>query len=301
LFMYYPVAHGFVIVSIMSIPIHRLGLEVYTSPKVLSTSLKVLALEIDYEPLFSHLGFSNLKAVSGLGMVHELYPTKPFNTGSLSAKLSKLNVTRDPLDRLASLYRSDPLGRLASRYQQRALRNGLAEVLEFRWAEGQSVVSRDGYVKIGFVRDPLDRLASLYRNRVIIKQWNEATQWLRASKLELDVNPSFEHFVENLGAYQKALPSVKHHSASQVTYLGSDPQFYDHLYSDKEIQNFEAFLSLSLRRPTALVFSNKSDQIIPLGINSKVINKVRDIYEQDYEVFGEILGRKPDQQLPKGV
>ncbi|WP_050816706.1 sulfotransferase family 2 domain-containing protein [Candidatus Aquiluna sp. IMCC13023] len=265
-----------------SIPIHRLALEIFVSPKVLSTSLKQLAFEIDFDQEFEPSLFPNSKIVH----IHDLYPTKSFPGVPRTATYSTSGFVPDLVDRMAQLYRNQ------------VIRKNEKKLAQWSGANQWRKVPRAQYLKIGFVRDPLERLASVYRNRVIRKHDKELAQWSMVSQLGIDPNPSFEHFVENLTAYQKALPTIMHHSAPQITYLGLGAQFYDHLYLDKESQDFELYLTKLLGRPTTLTRSQTSDRNIPLGINSKVIERVREIYRLDYEVFGEVLSRKTHQTPP---
>lgn len=209
----------------MSIPIRRVGVEIFTSPKVLSTSLKHLAFEIDNDRPFED------SMADGPKSVHNIYPARAF----------------------------------------------------------QETTPLPEFVRVGFVRDPVERLLSAFRNRVIKRSPNELAQWSQVREQGLDPSPSLEYFVENLSLYQKALPTIMHHSAPQVFYLGNQSDFYEHIFSDRQTMEFQNYLSELLGRRITLPWTQISQKDMPFTITSNIIERVREYYKEDYEVFGEAM------------
>lgn len=77
------------------------GIRVFTSPKVMSTSLKQLAFEVDTGTKFS--GFrANGRDVS----VHRFYPLRSLNPAHLSDGTISIAIVRDPIERFVSMHRN---------------------------------------------------------------------------------------------------------------------------------------------------------------------------------------------------
>ena len=83
------------------------------------------------------------------------------------------------------------------------------------------------FVRFCIVRDPVDRLLSTYRNRVV--HYKE----LSTDKIKPEVfqeygvspDPSIDEFIANLETYWKVSSSVHIHAAPLVEYLGFNPDF----------------------------------------------------------------------------
>ena len=101
----------------MPICVPEFGLAIYTSPKVLSTSLKLWAFEIENGYAFRPFIVQGRKRY-----VHHLYPTNPYKALNLDRYPHVVCFVRDPYERFVSVY------------QDRVLRKHAAHEREWRRA-----------------------------------------------------------------------------------------------------------------------------------------------------------------------
>ena len=101
----------------------------------------------------------------------------------------------------------------------------------------------EGYLRFAVIRDPVQRLLSVWRNRV-------AHHFeLSAPKVDIDAlakrglteNPSLDEFVDKLELYREVQASIRMHSAPLVDFLGEDPAYFHHLFRMEELHLIEAF------------------------------------------------------------
>ena len=203
------------------IEIPSLGLSIYTSPKVLSTSLKSLAFELEnqrtFEP-FIHGG--------RVKNVHNLYPAKPFRAPD-RARFSLV---------------------------------------------------------VAFVRDPVERLKSAYRDRVVRRHGQSAAAWRRAVESGLPEAPGFGEFVDLLEAYRLAIPEIDHHCAPQVHFLGRSPQVFDRVFNVQNVGEFESLVSERAKFRVQVPRTNRSKQMV-LDPSPTTLQKIHHHFADDYIAF----------------
>lgn len=134
--------------------------------------------------------------------------------------------------------------------------------------------------RIAIVRDPVQRLASCYADRVLKKNRNGSRQYA----------PTWDHFVCNLEDIRKRSPDIRSHSRPQVAWTGTDNRIYTHVFTTKELSTkFTPLISQisgveipqSSRRKSSGGLS-KTFEILP-----KHIEIIKDFYKEDYEVWGD--------------
>lgn len=95
--------------------------------------------------------------------------------------------------------------------------------------------------RFAIVRDPVERLISCYRNRVVdLGDLRSGENALK--KKGLSAEPDLNTFVLNLETYRKASKSIEHHSRPQSAFLGGTFDYLDHIYPIEEIENLHAVL-----------------------------------------------------------
>ena len=207
----------------MPIRIPHLGLAIYTSPKVLSTSLKYLAFELENGRPFDDFVIAGRQV-----RVHQFYPAKPFEP-----------------------------------------------------------VSKSEYPHtIAFVRDPVNRFVSMFRNRVARKHPQSADLWRKAVSQGLPEDPSFDEFVARFDDYESMINEVRHHAAPQVEYLGSDASIYNKVFTDKSVSEFEILIEELTGKSFRLPWKQRSGPNIPVSLSKGNLAWIDRHYREDYEAFG---------------
>ena len=138
------------------------------------------------------------------------------------------------------------------------------------------------------VRDPISRVRSCHRNRVI-KHRELSTKALAAQTLALPANPDLNTFVDALESYRKVF-SIQHHTRPLVDFLGDDTAFYDRIFAMGNLDQLSAYLEhhtgvcvpLPHRQSTDRTRSPACDDLSPDNVR-----KIEELFEKDYAVFGD--------------
>lgn len=147
---------------------------------------------------------------------------------------------------------------------------------------------------LAFVRDPLERLVSVYRNRVLCRRLASEKAWERAVDAGLPPRPSFSQFVKYLEDYRSHIQEIDHHAAPQVDFLGRDPGLFDRFYSAESLGDFEEFMGNLAGRDVSLPHEQRSAKKTKVDINSRTRNLVHELYRADYHIFKDFLPAGPE-------
>lgn len=202
----------------------QIGVEIRTSPKVLSSSLKSMAYRLetgrDFEP-YTRAGRTIYKHV------HELYPTKPM---------------------------------------------GVQAVPPARY-------------RVAFVRDPVERFVSFYRNRILARDLRGHPTWDRVRQTSLPLEPSPAQLLIHFDEYRRLVASVRHHTEEQVTFLGPEARYYDFIFNSQQVGRFEELMSqwsgTEVRMPHQQRSGNKF-----VDLTDDDISRLKERYSVDYTTFG---------------
>ena len=123
--------------------------------------------------------------------------------------------------------------------------------------------------RITVVRDPVQRFASAYQDKIIGQGWAEPT---------LPVS----EFIRDFDQYMK-IRRLENHFEPQYLYLGEDPAYYTHIFRTDELEQLaELFGHIYGRKPTIPV-ANKTTKIIKLY--PEAIDWIRNVLaKKDYEL-----------------
>jgi len=143
-------------------------------------------------------------------------------------------------------------------------------------------------IRVAFVRDPVRRFTSFYKNRVLHKRSSDVHQFERLANKQMIVTPTPDYLIRNLDEYRKLVPTIDHHAARQVEFLGRDLSYYDYVFAANSVPAFEAFMSElaghQVRLPHQQVSGPKQGSMSWLTRRT-----VRRYYGEDFEVYGEAL------------
>lgn len=119
--------------------------------------------------------------------------------------------------------------------------------------------------RIAVVRDPLRRLVSCYKNRVL--HFRElSTKHLPTeafARAGLPQDPAFDLFIERLDEYRALSWSISHHSDLQRTFLGEDRGAFEQLFTLAELPRLEAWLRARAGRDLQLPHAQRGGQEFP--------------------------------------
>lgn len=210
----------------MSIAFPEAQLQVYTSPKVLSTSLRYLAfhLENGYE-------FTPFTVFGRVIHIHRLMPALTF-------------------DRIKPI---------------------------------------DGFTRLAFIRDPIARFISMYCNRVQRKHPQSQHQWEAAEQIGLPSMPDINYLIKHLEKYRENIIEVRHHSAPQVEFIGSDLAYFDQVFTPETIGDFEALLSERLGRSVTVPHEQGSGEKGDIRVSTRSHRLLRKFYSTDTALYKQAV------------
>lgn len=100
---------------------------------------------------------------------------------------------------------------------------------------------RTDTTRFALVRDPVKRLISCYRNRVLDLGDLESSRKILENK-GLPTNPDLNTFVLNLAEYRRINKSIEHHSRPQYKFLGGTIDYLDSVFTLRDISELEEML-----------------------------------------------------------
>lgn len=158
----------------------------------------------------------------------------------------------------------------------------------------ETIASSNKFMRFAVVRDPVKRLISCYRNRVVdLGDLNINATALK--KYGLDQSPDINTFVLNLKLYQKANKSIEHHSRPQGAFFGGTLNYLDKIFTMDELDKLQDFLKSYY--PSLRFLSQKSGgtSYSVSDLSDKALKHAINFYRQDYQLLAEYY--QPDVHL----
>lgn len=134
------------------------------------------------------------------------------------------------------------------------------------------------------VRDPVERLISCYRNRVLDLGDLRSSVFI-LNHMNLSPKPDINTFILNLEGYRKANKSIEHHSRPQHEFLGGTIQYLDHVFPIENLDELEGMLKNY--KPDLEMLKRKSggSDIDLSDISEKALQKAIEFYHNDYKLL----------------
>ena len=144
--------------------------------------------------------------------------------------------------------------------------------------------SASDYTRFTVVRDPVERLISCYRNRVVdLRDLQSDTDILR--KKNLSAEPDLEEFVLNLKQYRNASKSIEHHTRPQSLFLGGTLQYFDNIYPFECLNELHDFLRTFSPQLKLLTRKSGGTQVDASGLSDEALASAVQYYERDYTLL----------------
>ncbi len=136
------------------------------------------------------------------------------------------------------------------------------------------------------IRDPVKRLISCYRNRVVdLKDLEKSKPLLR--QLDLPREPDLNTFVMRLEEYREASKLIEHHSRPQYRFLGDSLSYIDEVYPiselgalSKMLQGYNTDLQMRSKKSGGTSYGLKD-------LSEEVLERAFILYRKDYELLKE--------------
>lgn len=141
-----------------------------------------------------------------------------------------------------------------------------------------------GFWRFAVYRDPVLRFLSCYSNRVLhFRELGPSMLSAQARSAGALPDPDLDSFVERLELYREYSPSIRHHVAPQVSFLGRDPAFFQRIYSMKKLPQMVS----DLQERTSLTLHLPHDQrggpkLTPHDLGANALEKLTQIYRADF-------------------
>ncbi len=166
------------------------------------------------------------------------------------AALPEHKITYTPVPRTASLRVKQVLARLDGAIPAKMAAEIARDTANIhrlyptrRFRRGR-ITPRKDWFNFTVVRDPVDRLLSVYSQALFDSGEIQRSGYRRRGWAPLPSHPDPDYFFENLAEYREASKTVKHQTMPQVLFTGDDPGIYDKVYRDEAIDELSRDLSI---------------------------------------------------------
>lgn len=140
------------------------------------------------------------------------------------------------------------------------------------------------------VRDPVNRLVSAWSDRVGDRDdiRRSAISVMLAKPLGLNPSPDLEEFVLNLRKYALINDRIYRHVIPQTRYIGKQPDFYQAIYSIKQLNTLAAQLSGLVGKEVQIqqLNASRSSKREQPVLSAEALACAQDFYRQDYDLYG---------------
>ena len=146
-----------------------------------------------------------------------------------------------------------------------------------------------GNTRLTLVRDPLQRLLSCYSNRVVHhKELSEANVGGNLKKAGLKPDPDLSLFLQHFDAYRAAAQSIYHHSRPMTDFIGTDPGYYDTVFSLSQIGDFVQRVEQIIGHPVRLRHAQTGGPKISRDVLTPAqVDFIHEFYAQVYAIWGK--------------
>lgn len=130
--------------------------------------------------------------------------------------------------------------------------------------------------KIVIIRDPIERLYSVYNDRVVLRNMNGSNDKIQ----------SWEDFVHNLQNYRSEFADVAQHSRKQVEYFAEDNiNNYDIVYKTTDITTHvrKHIGKIAEVKLQATHRKNRQTNLIEFNKDPEIVKIIQEHYADDYD------------------
>lgn len=139
-------------------------------------------------------------------------------------------------------------------------------------------------IRFAVVRDPVDRLISCYRNRVVDLDDLQSSLFM-LKKMNLPAEPDINTFVLNLDSYRKANSSIAHHAQPQHEFLGGSLDYLDKIFPIEEMEELRSMLRKYGWQYEMRTVKSGGTSFGVEDLSEEALRHAVNYYRQDYELL----------------
>ena len=132
-------------------------------------------------------------------------------------------------------------------------------------ATPEAFAETEGLLRLAVVRDPMRRLVSCWKNRVLHHRELSVARLGEAPFAQhgLPPDPPFPLFIEKLEGYRALSWSIRHHSDLQVVFLGRDPGAFAHVVPMEALAELQELVASLAGAPVAFGHAQRGGREFP--------------------------------------
>lgn len=154
----------------------------------------------------------------------------------------------------------------------------------------------DSLTRFAIVRDPVERLVSCYRNRVVDLGDLRPTE-AALKRVGLPLEPDLNTFVLNLRQYRNINKVIEHHSRPQSRFLGGTLKYLDRIVPMEQIAELEEMLQRYKPGLNMLEKKSGGTEVDTSDLSRKALNSAIRFYRKDYRLLRDFY--TPDKTREK--
>ena len=150
-----------------------------------------------------------------------------------------------------------------------------------------SLQNLDNYFKFIVIRDPIKRLLSYYKNRVLhYKIFYSKSLRGKLENAGLKPEPDINYFVGNLESYFQISDDLIHHTLPQNKYIGKDLSIYNLICPIENLENLRQIISQKAKVQIEFPqFQTEGPKITLKDLTEKSLTKLIEFYAEDYQLL----------------
>lgn len=133
-------------------------------------------------------------------------------------------------------------------------------------------------------RDPVARFLSCYSNRVLhFRELSPGMLSQQAQAAGALPDPDLDTFVERIELYREFSPSIRHHVAPQVSFLGRDPGYFQRIYVMSELPQLVRDMEARTGRTLHLPHEQRGGpRLVPGDLSANARESLLQLYRADF-------------------
>lgn len=140
-----------------------------------------------------------------------------------------------------------------------------------------------GFETLTVVRDPILRLHSAWKNKVMHSVFESRDELLDLTNEGLSDNPDFGTFIDHFEHYRDVSRPARVHTHDYTYHLGPKLSYFDHVFKLEKLSELIEFLSARVEQKVIIPHENKTEEPNRSDqLSTEQIEKLLKITEQDY-------------------